>query len=213
MGWPGHTGQTSLAALSQTVKTKSIWGASGFANSSQHLLRRPSVGARESSICFSASGRTIPDGWLPALNAKKLGRPFRLRMASAMMERAEFPVHRKRTLYCFSIEKSLPDVRNDRALTAPQVSNNQGRSKIFRRLPSPGGYLRERQILPTHSRRGRGPTPYLVARSSIPFSSRRGGPVPSLATAGARPAHRRWTQLEFPNATNRRVLRLLLHSR
>src|SRR6202051_1191392 len=44
MGWPGHTGQTSLAALSQTVKTKSSFGASGRENSSQPLLRRPLVG-------------------------------------------------------------------------------------------------------------------------------------------------------------------------
>ncbi len=46
IGWPGHTGQTSLAALSQTVNTKSICGAPGFANSSQLLLRKPSTGMR-----------------------------------------------------------------------------------------------------------------------------------------------------------------------
>ena len=34
IGWPGHTGQLSPAALSQTVKTKSITGAPGAANSS-----------------------------------------------------------------------------------------------------------------------------------------------------------------------------------
>ena len=44
MGWPGQTGQISLAALSQTVKTKFILGASGFANSLQLLLRNPSAG-------------------------------------------------------------------------------------------------------------------------------------------------------------------------
>jgi hypothetical protein len=33
-GRPGQTGQISLAALSQTVKTKWRWGAPGFANSS-----------------------------------------------------------------------------------------------------------------------------------------------------------------------------------
>jgi hypothetical protein len=38
---PGQTGQTSFAALSQTVKTKSSLGESGFANSSQGLLRAP----------------------------------------------------------------------------------------------------------------------------------------------------------------------------
>ena len=41
---PGQTGQTSPAALSQTVKMKSSRGAPGVANSSQLLLRRPSVG-------------------------------------------------------------------------------------------------------------------------------------------------------------------------
>src|SRR5579859_1827746 len=46
MGWPGHTGQISLAALSHTVKTKSSFGAPGFANSSQSLLRKPFMGRR-----------------------------------------------------------------------------------------------------------------------------------------------------------------------
>jgi len=40
IGCPGQTGQTSCAALSQTVKTKSSFGESGFANSSQDLLRK-----------------------------------------------------------------------------------------------------------------------------------------------------------------------------
>ena len=38
-------GTLSPAALSQTVKTKSSCGAPGAANSSQLLLRRPSVGS------------------------------------------------------------------------------------------------------------------------------------------------------------------------
>jgi len=33
IGWPGHTGQVSLAALSHTVKTKSRCGAPACANS------------------------------------------------------------------------------------------------------------------------------------------------------------------------------------
>src|ERR1700730_17489927 len=41
IGWPGQTGHTSLAALSHTVKTKSSFGAPGFANSSQSLTRKP----------------------------------------------------------------------------------------------------------------------------------------------------------------------------
>lgn len=43
-GLTGPDGTTSFAASSQTVNTKSICGAPGFANSSQLLLRRPSVG-------------------------------------------------------------------------------------------------------------------------------------------------------------------------
>ena len=43
IGFPGQTGQTSPAALSQTVKIKSIDGAPGAANSSQLLLRKPSA--------------------------------------------------------------------------------------------------------------------------------------------------------------------------
>ena len=42
--WPGHNGQDSPAALSQTVKTKSITGASEPANSSQLFERKLSVG-------------------------------------------------------------------------------------------------------------------------------------------------------------------------
>jgi len=64
---PGQTGHISFAALSQTVKTKFIFGASGLANSSQLLLRKSLVGKCAISISLSASGRTTPDGWLPAL--------------------------------------------------------------------------------------------------------------------------------------------------
>jgi hypothetical protein len=55
-------GHISWAALSQTVKTKSIFGAPGLANSSQLLLHKPSVGQLAISISFSASGRTTPEG-------------------------------------------------------------------------------------------------------------------------------------------------------
>jgi len=44
IGWPGQKGQTSPAALSHTVITKSSAGAPGAANSSQLLLRRFSTG-------------------------------------------------------------------------------------------------------------------------------------------------------------------------
>ena len=64
---PGQTGQTSPAAWSQTVMTRSILGASGPANSSQDLLRAP---ASESPIeaRYSATyGLIVPPGRLPAL--------------------------------------------------------------------------------------------------------------------------------------------------
>ena len=41
IGWPGHTGQVSAAALSQTVKTKSSFGAPGPENSVQLFERKP----------------------------------------------------------------------------------------------------------------------------------------------------------------------------
>src|ERR1035441_4187258 len=75
MGCPGQTGQISLAALSQTVKTKFSFGESGRENSSQDLLRRFVVSSPAISICLIASGRTTPAGWLPALYAVKFSRP------------------------------------------------------------------------------------------------------------------------------------------
>jgi hypothetical protein len=39
IGWPGHNGQASPAALSQTVKTKSRSGAPGLANTAQDFER------------------------------------------------------------------------------------------------------------------------------------------------------------------------------
>ena len=56
MGLPGHIGQTSPAALSQTVKMKSRWGAPGAANSSQLLLRSPSDGSFMRSTVRSRGG-------------------------------------------------------------------------------------------------------------------------------------------------------------
>src|ERR1700739_1475191 len=76
IGWPGHTGQTSLAALSQTVNTKSSLGVPAREYSSQELLCNPLCGTCPASNCRSVSGRTVPEGWLPALYATKLGRPL-----------------------------------------------------------------------------------------------------------------------------------------
>src|SRR3954453_8454753 len=43
IGWPGHTGQASPAALSQTVKMKSNFGAAGCANTLQDFDRYADV--------------------------------------------------------------------------------------------------------------------------------------------------------------------------
>lgn len=69
IGWPGNNGQTSPAALSHTVMTKSTCGESGRANSSQvycgvlGLVNGPSP-------AIPANGLTCPTGWLPALHAR-----------------------------------------------------------------------------------------------------------------------------------------------
>src|ERR1700692_1787336 len=73
IGCPSHTGQVSLAALSQTVITKSSFGESGRENSSHALLRKPLAGKWAASSCRKASGRTTPEGRLPALYAAKVG--------------------------------------------------------------------------------------------------------------------------------------------
>ena len=67
IGCPGHTGQTSFAALSQTVKTKFITGASGLANSSHDLLRKPAVLRPRILDLPKRLRANLPDGWLPAL--------------------------------------------------------------------------------------------------------------------------------------------------
>ena len=60
MGCPGQSGQISLAALSQTVKTKCIAGAPGRANSSQLLLRRPAVDMRGHRKLLQSFGANRP---------------------------------------------------------------------------------------------------------------------------------------------------------
>src|SRR5690606_3551104 len=98
IGWPGQTGQASPAALSQTVNTKSITGAPGWANSSQLFERKASVGYSKLPSTFKANGLTSPSGWLPAEKARKRPAPSLVRMLSARIERAELPVQRNRTL-------------------------------------------------------------------------------------------------------------------
>ena len=60
----------------------------------RHLLQDHALGGE----LFATEGLMEPVGWMPALKARKRPRPTRLRMHSAMMLRAEFPVHRKSTL-------------------------------------------------------------------------------------------------------------------
>src|SRR6202030_3246695 len=64
IGCPGQYGHTSPAALSHTVKTKSRGGAPGAANSSQLLLRSPSVGRFIFLSSSSAIRGTTTLGWL-----------------------------------------------------------------------------------------------------------------------------------------------------
>jgi hypothetical protein len=71
VGWPGQIGQASPAAEAQTVKMKSISGAPGAANSSHDLLRASGSGTPCLSRVSSATGFTVPDGWLPAEYAVK----------------------------------------------------------------------------------------------------------------------------------------------
>src|ERR1019366_53130 len=99
-GLPGQIGQVSPAALSHTVKTKSILGAPGAANSSQLLLRNPSVLSPCCRSNSSANGLTRPTGLLPALCARNLPLPNTLNSTSPKMLRAELPVHNTSTLYC-----------------------------------------------------------------------------------------------------------------
>jgi len=97
-GRPGQIGQTSLAALSQTVKTKSRAGAPARSNSLQLFDRSPEMSWPRAFSTSSAIGWTLPWGWLPALYARILFSPSRFRMASARMLRAEFPVQRNSAL-------------------------------------------------------------------------------------------------------------------
>ena len=78
IGWPGQTGQASLAASSQRVKTKSIVGAPGAANSSQLFERRPSVGYSSLSSTFMREGI---DGALGMAAGRKGGEAVRADLA------------------------------------------------------------------------------------------------------------------------------------
>jgi len=71
------------------VKTKSSSGAPGPANSSQLLLRSPSVGRRFFCSSSMANGLTLPAGNEPAEKARKRGAPIAFIITSLMIERAE----------------------------------------------------------------------------------------------------------------------------
>src|SRR3989344_2690600 len=78
---------------------RSMCGAPGAANSSQLLLRSPSVGmpARASACRPSGWGCWLSRGLLPAEQALKRPSPMALSKASARMLRAELCVHRNST--------------------------------------------------------------------------------------------------------------------
>lgn len=78
MGRPGHTGHTSAAARSQTVKTKSRVGAEGLENSSQFLLRSASVERLRRRSRLSAGGhlsRRVAAGVVSHSAAIRCARP------------------------------------------------------------------------------------------------------------------------------------------
>jgi hypothetical protein len=62
IGCPGHTGQISPAALSQTVNTKSRMTGEGAANSLQDLERSASVGCTRSQV-GALAGTCPTDEW------------------------------------------------------------------------------------------------------------------------------------------------------
>ena len=73
-------------------------GAPRRENSSQLLLRKPVVEMPASLKLLQRFGTNRPRRMTSGAVAVKTGFPLWLRIASAMMERAEFPVHRNRTL-------------------------------------------------------------------------------------------------------------------
>lgn len=95
-----RTGQTSLSGIITDRKNEIEFGAPGLANSSQFLLRAAQDWHVGGLQLLEGLGRTVPAARLPALYALKLGLPFKFRSAPAMIERAELPVHKNKTLYC-----------------------------------------------------------------------------------------------------------------
>src|SRR4029079_2093712 len=66
IGWPGQMGQGSLGASSQTVNTKSSFGASGVVNSSQDFERSLETSKFDLRSTVEVWGLTAPLGWLAA---------------------------------------------------------------------------------------------------------------------------------------------------
>ena len=99
MGCPGHTGQTSLAALSQTVKTKSSLGGAGQGEFVPGLAAQTAGRQmRHFELPQGLRSNRFPKDDFRRCKPVKLGWPLKFRMASAMIERAELPVHRNKTL-------------------------------------------------------------------------------------------------------------------
>ena len=91
-GAPGKSGQISLT-LSQSVTTRS---KRIRAKRSRCLVVRPEMSIPRSAITRMAL-RCSGFGWLPALRASTAPSERLASSASAICERAEFPVHRNRT--------------------------------------------------------------------------------------------------------------------
>jgi hypothetical protein len=105
----------------------------GDANSSEPLLRKPVAGHPADSSKRVAFGLTRPVGWLPAVNARKFGLPLLFKMASAKMERAEFPVQRNSTLYIAFTLGRFSGSREDQRSRAGNRKQQRASSREQRR--------------------------------------------------------------------------------
>ena len=96
-------GHQAIVGIEAEVEVLEVAQKGQIADDRKHqgqlLGRGPRHAGRQTPDRSAAkSGRTIPDGWLPALYAAKFGKPLCFKIASAMMEQAELPVQRKSTL-------------------------------------------------------------------------------------------------------------------
>src|SRR5262249_27896417 len=151
----GHTGQASAAALSQTVNTKSSCGAPGLLNSCQLFERKPLTSKFSLRRSSSAFGCTAPFGWLPAEKAQNFPPPSRFMMASAMIERAEFPVHRNKTFLMRGVVSVMSYLARLRDLDG---GSSQPHSEFFGAMKPQSSGCWLQQSLTRYDRRARMPS-------------------------------------------------------